>query len=221
MDVKIACLSNIHNNKLRVYEMPKSDILIIAGGATNRGTHSEYKNFRDSLDEWKENYKHIVYVPDKTDVGLQDHYWRYHDFLTETGDVTIVVNTDTNLMGLKIWGICTSKYDLHWAYTLKDPAREQLYKKVTEDVDILVTHSPMQGYLDGVSHKRNAHLSTGCQFVTQTVKRTHPQLHICGGAHESYGEANAFGVILVNASLINKDRQPKNEIKEVWVKTNN
>lgn len=219
MEVKIACLANIHNNKVFDTDIPDADILIIAGGATKRGTHSEYINFQKSLSDWESFFKHIVYVPSKHDIGLQDYYQKYHDMLTEVPNVLLLVNTDVVLMGLKIWGSPVSKHDTNWAYTCDERERENTYKNIAKDTDIIVTYSPAEGILDSVYSNRNSCTASGCIYVRNTIERIKPQLHICGGAHESYGAAHLNDIICINASLINKDHQPINQIPVVEIKT--
>jgi Icc-related predicted phosphoesterase len=218
MDVQITCLANIHNNKLSAEALPSSDILVIAGGGTNKGTHAEYKQFTNSLADWSKNFEHIVYVPGKSDTGLHEYYWKYYDMLTEIHNITILVNTDVILKGVKIWGSCATRHDPTWSYTLKEKQLINHYEKIPSDIDVLVTQMPPEGIMDIATQKRNISMNVGCKYVSQAIERIKPKLHIFSGAYESYGEVISSGVTYINASLIDEDRQPTNEIQVVRVK---
>lgn len=216
-EIKIACISDIHNNKLDCKEMPKADILVVVS-ATNRGTQSDYIILRDNFKNWETNYQYIVYVPGKHDLGLQDNYWHYHAMLTEIPNVVILVNTDVRLLGLNIWGSPMSKHDVDWAYTLKgERERENVFKGIPSGTDVVVTFSPAEGILDRVKHRRNAILHVGCKYIREALERVSPQLHICGGARESHGAAKDGNTIFINASLVNEEFQPFNKVPVVSV----
>jgi Icc-related predicted phosphoesterase len=69
------------------------------------------------------------------------------------------------------------------------------------DTDILITHGPINGYLD----LTNRGEPVGCPLLKNKVSELKKlKLHVCGHIHSGYGSfETGNGVKLVNASLLN------------------
>jgi len=211
----IACISDIHNHLISSEVMPEADMLIIAGDATSRGSYADFMLFKQNLEDWSPLYKYIVYVPGKHDAGMEEHYQMLYELLTEVPNVVILVNTDVELLGLTIWGSPNSKADSNWAFTQKAPALERTYDAIPSTTDILVTYAPAFGVLDIVHNYRSYNQNTGCRFVRKTVERIKPLLHVFGSAHDSYGYEVVNGTQCVNASYVNEEFLPRNEVQVI------
>lgn len=216
--INVVCLSNINSNHIPKREMPEGDILIIAGGATNRGTHSEYVTLQENLGEIDSLYHQIIYVPGKQDSGIYSNFDMYNDMLMEAAKVVILVNDDVHVLGLNIWGSPVTPHDTNWVYTEKEKPRENIFGQIPSDIDIIVTACPPKGILDKVRTNKGTHASIGCESIRRHSERVSPKLHIFGGAFESYGHGVLEGVTYINAAYVNNKCEPPNEIKVVTVK---
>ena len=71
-----------------------------------------------------------------------------------------------------------------------------IWKKIPDDTQILLTHSPPKGILD-----RNIDgESQGCEKLLERVQEINPLVHIFGHIHESYGIFPTSSTIFINAS---------------------
>jgi hypothetical protein len=69
--------------------------------------------------------------------------------------------------------------------------------------DVLVTHLPPYGSkLDKVAP--NTHI--GSRAVREAIERIQPRLHICGHAHECYGEEKIGNTLCINVAAVKEGR---------------
>ena len=54
-------------------------------------------------------------------------------------------------------------------------------KKIPKDIDILLTHGPSYGRLDGAFH-------SGCRYLAQAIEERRPRLVVCGHVHVGHGK---------------------------------
>jgi len=58
------------------------------------------------------------------------------------------------------------------------PYGNPYYDQIPQNTDILVTHGPVQGYVDNTA---------GCPALLEHVKRVKPKLVVCGHIHSAHG----------------------------------
>jgi Icc-related predicted phosphoesterase len=75
-------------------------------------------------------------------------------------------------------------------------------------VDVLLTHEPPRGVLDG---------GYGCKFLAQEVAAARPRVHVFGHVHEHSGSELRDGVLYVNAALANDGMKSKGLDAEKFV----
>lgn len=97
---------------------------------------------------------------------------------------------------------------LHYqgAFMLEDLST--IWDDIEGDIDILVTHTPPQGYLDTIRYKN---LSVGCGHLRSKIDNViHPQVHVFGHIHESYGYLHneETGQLFINASICDHGYRP-------------
>jgi len=106
---------------------------------------------------------------------------------------------------------------------------EELAKKwalIPDDVDILVTHSPPYGILDGIpilpkTYPRSLTIGNrhvGSDSLLNRIERVMPKIHVFGNIHQSYGEHFLLreswqpnDTRFINASHVNERYQPVNK----------
>merc|ERR1712194_609290 len=102
--------------------------------------------------------------------------------------------------GLSVYG---NPWDRKWS------------RQVPPNIDILITHDPPQGILDG---------GHGCEFLRKDIAETTPRIHLFGHIHEACGVLRAAdapsdvaSTLFVNAALANDGMVSKRLDKFVTV----
>lgn len=220
----ITCISDLHGH----YPILQGgDLLIVAGDCTSHDTTRDWTKFFG----WflKLPYKKRILIggnhdnfltqcantEDAKELGLWSG--EEYDYLCDSG---------TEFEGLKIWGSpWTKKFQgmnpKCMAFTVEDDEElAEKWGKIPQDLDILVTHCPPYGIMDGV-HKYISVSKGPTQEhfgSTSLLKKTleiKPKLHVFGHIHESYGKSEIEFPdktrIFVNASHVNELYDPVNE----------
>jgi Icc-related predicted phosphoesterase len=77
-----------------------------------------------------------------------------------------------------------------------------MFSLIPQDTDVLITHGPPRGILDGSSRQKK---SQGCDQLLAAVRRVRPRLHVFGHIHQQYGTLHSAGTLFVNAALAGSD----------------
>ena len=72
---------------------------------------------------------------------------------------------------------------------------------IPDDTDILLTHGPAFGILDGVFEGEKV----GCSDLLDKIKRIKPKIHAFGHIHEAYGQYEKDGTTFINACNVNRN----------------
>lgn len=207
----IDCVSDLHGHYPK---LDGGDLLIIAGDLTKTGHINEFKKF----DQWLRNlqYRKKVVVAGNHDNLLQHGYQiQYGDYLQDSG---------TEFESLKIWGSPWTKRfpgmnPRAMAFTVDtDEELAEKWKLIPDDTNILVTHCPPCGTLDGIEPP-NSRIEGSTHFGSCSLTKRmdfSPKLHVFGHIHEGYGKWDRayFGdkkTAFVNASLVNENYEPVNK----------
>ncbi|KAF7188350.1 putative rhamnogalacturonate lyase C [Pseudocercospora fuligena] len=197
--IKIVIVSDTHNNKPN---LPPGDLLIHAGDMTEWGSFDEIQDQLSWLNA--QSHTHKIVIAGNHDILFDQIFLDTHQdrFPTEPGktknnlnfgDVIYLENSAITLSfpsskkesarTLKIYGSpWTPKYlDSAFQYPIdEDPWSKLTAGEEMQNVDILITHGPAWGHVDGS-------LRRGCQFLAHHVARWKPRLHISGHIHVGYG----------------------------------
>lgn len=113
--------------------------------------------------------------------------------LTESTSITYLENEAATIFltspkgpktSLKIFGSPCSPGTRGWAFQYADEtAAKQLWTKIEDDVDIVVTHTPAHGHCDTAFEGERA----GCRVLSQHLASVRPMLQICGHIHHGRG----------------------------------
>lgn len=209
---RIVCLSDTHglHDALTV---PDGDVLVHAGDMSMGGREAEIQTFARWFAALAHPHKIII---------AGNHDWLFERTPARgrelLSDVTYLSDDATEVAGLRIWGSPWQPWFHDWAFNLPRglPLRDK-WDLIPSDTDVLVTHGPPIGYLDGaerpvwfgaddgidVEH-------VGCEELRAALDRVQPRLHVFGHVHEGYGQAQLGETILVNASNCDADYKPVN-----------
>jgi len=195
--VRIVCISDLHSLPLPS-TLPPGDILTVAGDLTE-GRPSQLLSRLKELQNLKSQFPFIFVIGGNHDRALDDKCDSrdapiYDDqaereecrraFRTasdvvylENSGVEICVNGRT----IKVWGspgsLATTRQTCFGYAAGKDA--QDLWAQIPADTDILITHGPPLGYLDGDG--------LGCGELRKALWRVKPLAHIFGHVHEGHG----------------------------------
>lgn len=213
----IDCISDLHGH---YPQLEGGDLLIVAGDLTARDNDEEWREFINWIDIQK--YKKRIFIGGNHDVNLEEL-----GCICPTDSTEYLCDSSTEFEGLKIWGSpWTKKFagmNPHTMAFTEDTEEElsEKWKMIPSDVDILVTHSPAYGILDGIPNYMTGKidhvgsLSLLSLFENMHTQNKFPKLHICGHVHEQGGKkmlykGNGKNMWCINASHVNERYQPVN-----------
>jgi Icc-related predicted phosphoesterase len=193
--LRLVCMSDLHNISPD-FQVPDGDILIIAGDVCGYGTRRELEIFDDFLSRQGHAYKLLI---------AGNHDWPYARLPLEEAkglvkNAVYLQDNGIEIGGLKFWGSPWQPWFLSWAFNLpRGPQLAEIWAKIPDDIDVLITHTPPYGILDNVEGD-----NVGCEDLAKALKRIRPKVHVFGHIHEGYGRVERDGTIYVNASLRNE-----------------
>jgi Icc-related predicted phosphoesterase len=192
--MKIVAISDTHLQ--HDLEIPEGDLLIHSGDATHRGLYSEVKKFG----EWfcSLPHKHKIFVPGN------------HDFLFEENPtvgkallpgVTVLIDNSLEIDGIKIYGTPYVPTYYDWAFMKPEKDLIEVYAKIPDNLDLLITHGPPYDILD---FNQRGDLC-GSTALRNAVIHKAPRYHVFGHIHEASGiiQINGKGTVFVNAAVLN------------------
>lgn len=218
--MKIACISDTHNDGLALSGFPEADVLVHAGDATTRGTVEQVKFFAKELSKhlkdsrYHAGYQAIIFSPGNHDWLFEKEEQLARQIMTDHGIITLI-NEEFTYNGVKFWGSPVTPPFCNWAFNWKNDKRLHLWESIPEDVDVVITHGPPKfildevvryGLEDGIEH-------TGCPYLRQRLMKIKPQLHVFGHIHEGFGKCVKDGITYINAALMNESYRPNNYVQ--------
>ena len=203
--MKIDCISDLHG--YFPSDLPGGDVLIMAGDyAGNHHNICEYFKFIEWLAQ--QPYPHKVLIAGNHDKLLIDIPAKE----IERNGIHYLLDSGCEIDGLKFWGSPWTPTFYDWFF-MKDRGAEikKMWDLIPDDTDVLVTHGPPYGVLDGV----NGYVCVGCEELRDALERVKPRLHVFGHIHEGYGQLlfkhNGPNTICVNASIMDENYIPVNK----------
>lgn len=210
---RVVCLSDTHgfHESLTV---PEGDVVIHAGDLSMRGREEQVQAFATWFGALPHPQKIVI---------AGNHDWLFERTPVRgrelLGDVTYLCDEGAQVAGLRVWGSPWQPWFYDWAFNL--PRGQTLRDKwdlIPDETDVLVTHGPPFGYLDGAARPASgwdddggvATEHVGCEELRAALDRVRPHLHVFGHIHEGYGRAQLGDTILVNASNCDEDYRPVN-----------
>lgn len=217
--MKITCVADLHGHYPK---LENGDLLIIAGDCTTNDSISSWSEFFIWLGRQKFRKKILV-------AGNHDGLLSQciptevaRELIGMDGDdFEYLCNNGTEFEGFKIWGTPHSLIFDHinpkYAYFMDtEQALEPIYKKIPNDIDILISHSPFKHILDQCADGYCA----GSYSLREAVDRIEPKLFICGHIHEQGGKTLIYkyygpNTLCINASIMDERYKPVNKPIEI------
>lgn len=211
--MRVDCVSDLHGFFPR---LEGGDLLIVAGDLTARDDDEEYTAFEKWFKD--QRYTKKIFIGGNHDNQLQNETFPlwidgWSEYLCDSG---------TEFEGLKIWGspwtpLFKGVNPSCKAFMLPETELEAKFAIIPEDVDILVTHGPPYGILDGAFRDdgKVEHVGSRSLYNHFYSERITPQLHVFGHVHEGYGHIPKMldmpAMQFVNASHVDWRYKPVNK----------
>jgi Icc-related predicted phosphoesterase len=223
--MKLLLLADTHGCHLRLYNLPKADVIIHAGDFTSHGTMKnciDFLNWFNALD-----YEHKICVAGNHDIYMDTHYLNgggspsgidaimppHVKYLNDSG---CVIN------GLNFWGSPYTPYFFGWAFNAERGNEiQEHWDKIPPNTDVLITHGPAHVHGDhcpNFADPKGPYVRVGCYNLKQTIEHVKPNLHVFGHVHAGYGVYTNHETLFVNASICNEAYQSVN--KPILVEVN-
>jgi len=126
------------------------------------------------------------------------------------------------LFGLRIYGSPWQPAFFDWAFNLPrcGPQLREVWSRVPEGIDILVTHGPPHRVHDRTVEGDDAGDEVLRERLESMTKP--PRLHVFGHIHEGYGydlwnDRDSSVILAVNASICTRNYAPRNKVAVIDV----
>jgi predicted phosphodiesterase len=212
------------------HELPKGDVLIHAGDISNRGGEVDVTNFI----YWFQNIEGFdtkIFIAGNHDFCFErvnephhkgDYDWLNHLMASENlsqSNVTylqddfITIESSEFSRPIKFYGSPWQPWFYDWAFNLPRLGTELQAKWsfIPEDTDVLITHSPPNGYGDLVNNWRQPNTHVGCECLINRIGQINPIVNVFGHIHEGYGVYTNDKTTFVNASTCTAAYEPINK----------
>lgn len=210
MALRVVHISDTHMDH-RQLKMPDGDILVHTGdisGITNSRELIEVNNWFASMEG---KYREIFLVP-----GNHDGQFEQLDFCKNIlTNCTVLFDNMVEFDGYKIYGSPWTLTFFDWWF-MKDPDQiQEVWDKIPDDVNILLTHQPPYLLLDRATEvirsKRNQDnskkiINVGCKALRQTcmTRLKKLQLNCFGHLHMDGGKTvDENGIVFSNGAVLN------------------
>lgn len=203
----IDCISDLHGEQP---ELEGGDLLICAGDCT---ASDKVKQWMEFFDWFKaQPYRKKILVGGNHDGFLErsiSSEEARQKLIDPQDGFDYLCDSGIEFEGFKIWGSpWTPKfYNFHFMLDRGDRIRQK-WALIPDDIDILVTHGPPFGILDGNRENEKC----GCQDLAHRLLELKKlRLHVFGHIHEGYGQINQCGHLSVNCAILDENYDPTNK----------
>ena len=225
----IDCIGCLHGARPK---LEGGDLLIVTGDLTARDTLPQHSDVLEWLH--RQDYKKKVLVG-----GNHDHFLEKNPNFYSKTSIDYLFNSGTEFTyyppiegkeplerkTLKIWGMPWSAWfkginPKCTAFTYKDEMDhyDEHIEKIPHDLDILITHEPAYGILDGIPQEDGSLFHVGSKGLYSWLKYVErPKLHVFSHIHEAHGQEEHFPtyedkmMISVNCSIMDERYRPINK----------
>ncbi len=195
----------VSDSHLREYTLAKKvKVLVHAGDHTFHGDMKELTQAIEQLKVHKtmEMADYIITIAGNHDREIEKNPSLYKNLFKEAGIIYLQDELIT-IEGVTFYGSPWTPEFCGWAFSThqfdgQDP--DEVWEKVPEGIDVLVTHGPAWGRFDvpfgGYNH-------VGCPSLMRNIQRIKPRVHIFGHIHSPGDVVGADGIRHINASVCN------------------
>jgi Icc-related predicted phosphoesterase len=218
--MRLCFISDVHCKQNKV-TVPECDILISCGDYSFKGEKHVVKDYHKWLN--KQQAKHIVSINGNHELWVeQDFYAAKAIAVEQCPRVHFIQGELVEIEGLKIYGDAHTPYFFNWAWNAaRDPVEashtfkpliKDIWDKIPNETQILVTHGPPMGILDTVIEQHTGrYIHVGCKDLLNKVD-TLPNLKVHGFGHLHLSGGKLYqrddGKIFINAAICDDSYKP-------------
>lgn len=213
--MKIVAISDAHGKWNKVV-IPECDLLISAGDYSFNGEDHMVRDFHKWMN--KQPAKHKISVQGNHEKRVESNFILSKQMAEEAcPGVHFIDEGPIDIENIKIWCSAITPFFFNWAWN-RHPGQEiqKHWDRIPNNIDILVTHGPVYGLLDGVPYfdQTSGEMSIrhcGCKQLFNKTMMIAPKVHVCGHIHEGYGETVFGNTKFINASICDAEYRPVNK----------
>lgn len=200
--MRIVATSDTHS-RIAGFNFPDGDVLIHCGDHTMLGQAQAVKD----------SFEFIAALPHRHKIVIAGN----HDFALEgplahwaretSPSLHYLENEAIEIGGLKFYGCPYTPQNGEWAfmYGRNGDRAKEIWGKIPEDVNVLITHGPPKGHLDSVGP-----WSVGCEVLAEQLPRLKDlKLHVFGHIHEDFGFMETPQALFYNVSALDEHYKNK------------
>ena len=167
--MKIVAIADTHL-RTHVIDLPKADVLVIAGDACMSGGVNEVREFNDFLESKRvrNRYGRVLFVAGNHDFFFEKRPVEARKLLT---NAHYLFDESTTINGVKFYGTPWQPLFCNWAFNMSEKKLEELYSLIPENTDVLITHCPPYGTLDETPLGNHV----GSYALEERVKKVKPK----------------------------------------------
>lgn len=196
--IKITCFSDIHgmpNERLNSWMRKNpSDIFLYAGDI-------QFNKFDDGFYtlEWMNSlpFDEKIIIMGNHDNNSE----KMMEYAMHLNHFHILENRSIRIKGINFFGSPYSVTFGNWSFMESEEKLEEMYAKVPEDTNILLTHTPVYGIMDVSTRYEHVHAGS-VSLLNRIQNLKHLKYHVCGHIHEGYGIQKENGITFINASIL-------------------
>lgn len=205
--MKITIISDTHGKHELLTKnnlLVGGDVIIHCGDMSNMGKPDEITDFLN----WYEKlpYTHKVFIAGNHDFWFEKNFTIPKKY--NKNGVIYLFDKLVNIDGLNIYGSPWQPEFYNWAFNVKRGKElAEIWAKIPENLDILVTHGPPSGILDYTYTGMNV----GCVDLSAKIMEVKPKISCFGHIHYGYGEKVVNGVQFFNAAVLGEQYTLENK----------
>jgi len=191
--MRIVAFSDYHNNGH--IDIPDGDVLVVAGDICNFGQLTGFDDMISALP-----HPHKLFV-----AGNHDNFAKRGDAPKIIPSMTYLQDSAVTIDGLKFYGApWHGVLGMPFGATHRD--MEGHWAKIPDDTDVLITHMPPWGTLDGL------HKHWGCSHLAERVLDVKPKVFVFGHSHAAYGQEDTHHTKYFNVALTDNNYRIVNKV---------
>ena len=172
--MKILHISDTHGKHQLLKDLPEADVIVHTGDITEDGTEEEVKDFIEWFGQLP--YKHKIFIAGNHDNCL---YGANIEGLPD--NVHYLCNDGITIAGNKFYGVPMFLQDD------LDGNLPELFGRIPDDTDVLLTHQPPLGILD-----EQDGINYGDYTLFKRVMDVRPKCHLFGHLHHTEKTQEVF-----------------------------
>ncbi|KAL6051414.1 Metallophosphatase domain-containing protein [Balamuthia mandrillaris] len=216
LGLRVVCISDTHGCHRSIKDVPEGDLLIHAGDFTHFGKERDIRDLNTWLGELPHTHKVVVFGNHEQNAPWNSQAASLLSnatfLLHERAELSFPApssggNKVVHIFGSRFYWPCRYQSgntdlaamlppELRGQKEEDDDAKQKGEQQVVDWVDIVVSHGPANGFVDG---------GLGCSSLTTYVQKAAPRLVVSGHIHSAHGTVYdpAHDITFVNAAICN------------------